>query len=207
MRFFTSREPSMPSPSQILPGRPQTDHEARPAHGPRHAHRRPVARGNEDRDLRSWLLLGRREGVLAAARRRDDGRRLRRRHHPEPDLRGVLLRQDGPCRGRPRGLRPLTISYEQLLKTFWEDHDPTQVMRQGNDIGTEYRSIILTTDDEQQRVAEASRDAYQANLSGPATADRHGDRARRARSTMPRTTTSSTSTRTPAATARSTRPA
>ena len=60
---------------------------------------------------------------------------------------------------------PKRISYEQLLKTFWEDHDPTQGFRQGNDIGTQYRSIILTTDDEQQRIAETSRDAYQAMLS------------------------------------------
>jgi peptide-methionine (S)-S-oxide reductase len=60
---------------------------------------------------------------------------------------------------------PSRISYEQLLKTFWEDHDPTQVMRQGNDVGTQYRSIILTADDEQRALAEASRDAYQAKLS------------------------------------------
>ena len=60
---------------------------------------------------------------------------------------------------------PSRISYEQLLKTFWEDHDPTQVMRQGNDVGTQYRSIILTADDEQRALAEATRDAYQAKLS------------------------------------------
>jgi peptide-methionine (S)-S-oxide reductase len=59
---------------------------------------------------------------------------------------------------------PNRITYEQLLKTFWENHDPTQGMRQGNDVGTSYRSIILTTNDEQQRIAEKSRDAYQAML-------------------------------------------
>jgi peptide-methionine (S)-S-oxide reductase len=59
---------------------------------------------------------------------------------------------------------PSQISYEQLLKTFWEAHDPTQGMRQGNDMGTSYRSIILTTDEEQRAAAEASRDAFQANL-------------------------------------------
>ncbi len=57
------------------------------------------------------------------------------------------------------------ISYEQLLKTFWEHHDPTQGMRQGNDMGTQYRSIILTADDDQRAAAEATRDAYQAKLS------------------------------------------
>ena len=60
---------------------------------------------------------------------------------------------------------PSKVSYEQLLKVFWEYHDPTQGMRQGNDMGTQYRSIILTTNDEQRRVAEASRAAYQERLS------------------------------------------
>jgi peptide-methionine (S)-S-oxide reductase len=56
-------------------------------------------------------------------------------------------------------------SYEKLLKLFWESHDPTQGMRQGNDMGSEYRSAIFVHDDEQRRLAEASRDAYQKELS------------------------------------------
>ncbi len=59
---------------------------------------------------------------------------------------------------------PSRISYEELLKTFWEAHDPTQGMRQGNDMGTQYRSIILTANDDQRAAAEASRDAFQDNL-------------------------------------------
>jgi len=59
---------------------------------------------------------------------------------------------------------PAEISYAELLKAFWENHDPTQGMRQGNDVGTTYRSAIYTLDDAQQREAEASRDAYQAAL-------------------------------------------
>jgi peptide-methionine (S)-S-oxide reductase len=55
---------------------------------------------------------------------------------------------------------PARVSYEELLRVFWENHDPTQGMRQGNDIGTQYRSAIYTTDERQQRAAEASRDAY-----------------------------------------------
>ena len=55
-------------------------------------------------------------------------------------------------------------SYEQVLKLFWEGHDPTQGMRQGNDVGTQYRSLILWRDDSQRRAAEASRDAYQQVL-------------------------------------------
>ena len=60
---------------------------------------------------------------------------------------------------------PATISYEGLLKVFWEAHDPTQGHRQGNDRGTQYRSVIFTADADQQRAAEASRDAYQERLS------------------------------------------
>jgi peptide-methionine (S)-S-oxide reductase len=59
---------------------------------------------------------------------------------------------------------PKVISYEQLLKVFWEGHNPTQVMRQGNDVGTQYRSGIYTYSDSQRRVAEASRDVYQQAL-------------------------------------------
>ena len=59
---------------------------------------------------------------------------------------------------------PKKTSYEALLKVFWEGHDPTQGMRQGNDVGTQYRSGIYTTNAEQQRAAEASRDAFQKQL-------------------------------------------
>jgi peptide-methionine (S)-S-oxide reductase len=59
---------------------------------------------------------------------------------------------------------PTLISYEQLLKVFWEAHDPTQGMRQGNDHGTQYRSGIYTFDAEQKKLAESSRDAYSQRL-------------------------------------------
>jgi peptide-methionine (S)-S-oxide reductase len=55
-------------------------------------------------------------------------------------------------------------SFEDMLKLFWEGHDPTQGMRQGNDVGTQYRSAILWHDDAQRAAAESSRDAYQAML-------------------------------------------
>jgi peptide-methionine (S)-S-oxide reductase len=60
---------------------------------------------------------------------------------------------------------PTVISYEQLLKTFWENHDPTQGMRQGNDVGTQYRSGVYVYSEEQKKLAEESRDAYQQALS------------------------------------------
>jgi peptide-methionine (S)-S-oxide reductase len=59
---------------------------------------------------------------------------------------------------------PKRVSYEQLLKVFWESHDPTQGMRQGNDVGTQYRSAIHVHSPEQRRLAEASRDAFQMEL-------------------------------------------
>jgi len=70
---------------------------------------------------------------------------------------------------------PKVTSYEAMLKLFWENHDPTQGMRQGNDVGTQYRSAIYWYGDEQRRLAEASRDAYQDALRaaghGPVTTE------------------------------------
>ena len=59
---------------------------------------------------------------------------------------------------------PAKVGYNDLLRVFWEAHDPTQGMRQGNDRGTQYRSVILTTTPEQQAAAVRSRDAFQAQL-------------------------------------------
>ena len=60
---------------------------------------------------------------------------------------------------------PSVVSYAQLLRVFWESHDPTQGMRQGNDVGTQYRSGIYTYGEAQQRTAEASRQVFQERLS------------------------------------------
>jgi peptide-methionine (S)-S-oxide reductase len=59
---------------------------------------------------------------------------------------------------------PDVLPYEDLLAPFWENHDPTTAMRQGNDVGTQYRSIILTADDDQRAIAESSLARYQAKL-------------------------------------------
>jgi peptide-methionine (S)-S-oxide reductase len=70
---------------------------------------------------------------------------------------------------------PAKLSYEALLKTFWESHDPTQGLRQGNDVGTQYRSGIYVASEAQRRAAEASKAAYQMVLSangyGPITTE------------------------------------
>ncbi len=59
---------------------------------------------------------------------------------------------------------PAVVTFQQLLQVFWENHDPTQGMRQGNDRGSQYRSIILTTTPDQQKLAEESRDHYQEKM-------------------------------------------
>jgi peptide-methionine (S)-S-oxide reductase len=59
---------------------------------------------------------------------------------------------------------PAQLTYEDVLKVFWEGHNPTQGMRQGNDVGTQYRSAIYTSGDEQAEIAEASRRAYEERL-------------------------------------------
>jgi len=61
---------------------------------------------------------------------------------------------------------PQVVTYEQLLTTFWEGHNPTQGMRQGNDRGTQYRSAVYTTDDAQRAAAEASKDRFATALEG-----------------------------------------
>ena len=66
---------------------------------------------------------------------------------------------------------PEQTSYEEILRLFWENHDPTQGMRQGNDQGTQYRSAIFTADDAQRAAAESSRTAFQSELAGAGYGD------------------------------------
>src|SRR3954468_4189443 len=85
-------------------------------------------------------------------------------HTPNPTYKEVCTGMTGHTEAVLVVFDPKQVSYEDLLKVFWESHDPTQGMRQGNDIGTQYRSGIYYYDDEQKRAAERSRDAYQQRL-------------------------------------------
>ena len=83
---------------------------------------------------------------------------------PNPTYREVCTGQTGHNEVVLVVFDPKVIGYDDLLKVFWENHDPTQGMRQGNDVGTQYRSGIYYFDDEQKRAAEASRDAFRKRL-------------------------------------------
>ena len=86
-------------------------------------------------------------------------------HTPNPTYREVCSGMTGHAEVVLVVFDPRAVRYDDLLKTFWENHDPTQGMRQGNDVGTQYRSGIYCYGDEQRHSAEASKQAYQQRLS------------------------------------------
>jgi peptide-methionine (S)-S-oxide reductase len=83
---------------------------------------------------------------------------------PNPTYREVCSGMTGHAEVVLVVFDPRAIRYEDLLRIFWENHDPTQGMRQGNDVGTQYRSGIYAFDDAQRAAADASRDAFQKSL-------------------------------------------
>jgi peptide-methionine (S)-S-oxide reductase len=85
-------------------------------------------------------------------------------HTPNPTYREVCSGMTGHAEVVLVVFDPRLIRYEDLLKVFWENHDPTQGMRQGNDVGTQYRSGVYYYGDEQRRAAEQSRESYEKRL-------------------------------------------
>lgn len=96
-------------------------------------------------------------------------------HTPNPTYEEVCSGRTGHNEVVLVAFDPARLPYEALLKTFWESHDPTQGMRQGNDVGTQYRSGVYATSPEQLKAAEASREAYARALAarglGPITTE------------------------------------
>jgi peptide-methionine (S)-S-oxide reductase len=94
---------------------------------------------------------------------------------PNPTYREVCSGETGHAEVVRVVFDPAKIAFEELLRVFWESHDPTQGMRQGGDVGTQYRSGIYVYDDEQRALAEASRKAYEGRLKeagyGPITTE------------------------------------
>jgi peptide-methionine (S)-S-oxide reductase len=165
----------MPTPDEALPGREQ------PMRVPaRHEVlgtplEPPFSEGHEQMIVGMGCFWGAERifwqapGVFTTAVGYADG------HTPNPTYDEVCSARTGHNEVVLVVFDPVRTTYEAMLKLFWEGHDPTQGMRQGNDVGTQYRSGLYVFSDAQRQAAEASRDAYQARLAeagyGPITTE------------------------------------
>jgi peptide-methionine (S)-S-oxide reductase len=176
MGLFSRMKVQMPAPEEALPGRAQ----AMPVTEPHAVLGTPITPPfPEGAELalfgmgcfwgaeRMFWQLG--EGIHTTAVGYSAG------YTPNPTYEEVCSARTGHNEVVRVVFDPSLISYEQLLATFWEGHDPTQGMRQGNDVGTQYRSGIYTYSDSQRAAAEATRDAFQERLAeagyGPITTE------------------------------------
>ncbi len=173
--FLTGRKSTMPDPAKALPGRatplPTAERHFindQPLQG-------PYPEGAEIADFAAGCFWGVEKtfwqvpGVLVTAVGYQGG------YTPNPTYGEVCSGQTGHAEAVRVVFDPARVTYEQLLKAFWEEHDPTQGMRQGNDTGTSYRSAIYTHTDAQREAALGSREMYGRELAkagyGPITTE------------------------------------
>src|SRR5258708_15250684 len=163
--FFIRKPTALPSAAEALPGRatpipPATVHFVN-GHRLQPSYPAGWARGVFGRGC-FWgaerKLWDRGDGIYSTAVGYAGG------HTENPTYEEVCSGRTGHTEAVLVVFDPKKISYDQLLKTFWESHNPTQGMRQGNDVGTQYRSAIYTRSDAQRKAADASRAAYQKAL-------------------------------------------
>lgn len=162
--MFNHRKASMVSSEQALPGRttPIPTAERHFVNG--HALKPPFPAGMDEAVFGMGCFWGaerklwQQPGVYATASGYAGG------YTPNPTYEEVCSGRTGHAEVVRVVFDPKVLSYGQLLKLFWEAHDPTQGMRQGNDVGAQYRSVIFTCDAAQQQAAEASLKTYQQAL-------------------------------------------
>jgi peptide-methionine (S)-S-oxide reductase len=176
MFWFSRKQAEMPTPDQVLPGRSQPVPTAREHFVNHRPLQGPYPEGLEMAVFglgcfwgaeRKFWQLG--EGVYVTAVGYAGGAT------PNPTYEEVCSGRTGHNEVVLVVYDPKKISYEQLLQVFWESHDPTQGMRQGNDLGTQYRSSIDVFSPAQRQAAEVSRAMYQKALAakgyGPVTTE------------------------------------
>ncbi|MFE0644651.1 peptide-methionine (S)-S-oxide reductase MsrA [Streptomyces sp. NPDC058877] len=165
--MFLSRTPVLPTPEQALPGRSEPEFSVPERHtvlgNPLLG---PYPEGLEVADFALGCFWGaerkfwQTDGVWTTLVGYQGG------HTPNPSYEEVCSGLTGHAEAVRVVFDPSKVSYAALLKLFWESHDPTQGFRQGNDVGTQYRSAVYTHSPEQAATAEASREAYQKVLTG-----------------------------------------
>lgn len=162
--FFRQKPSTIPSAAESLPGRDAEMSIAANHFVNGEALKGPYPEGSETIYLGLGCFWGAERlfwelpGVVVTAVGYQGG------HTPNPSYEEVCSGRTGHTEAVKVVFDPKVISLEKVLKTFWEEHNPTQGMRQGNDTGTQYRSAIYTTTPEQAEIVAKSRDAYQAAL-------------------------------------------
>jgi peptide-methionine (S)-S-oxide reductase len=162
--WFLRSNPTLPSADEALPGRPTPVPVPERHHVNGASMTPPWPEGTQTAVFGLGCFWGAEKafwqlpGVISTAVGYAGG------YTPNPTYEEVCSGRTGHAEVVLVAFEPARISYEDLLRVFWEHHDPTQGMRQGNDSGTQYRSVIHARDEAHIKTAEASRDVYQERL-------------------------------------------